>query len=217
MRRAPLIGYLRAGDAGAALAITLMLSAGEGVVGAQLGASARTIALAAVFAVPLTFLAIWLATAKIAHDLAAVHALNVGAAERRRAIASAIPAPAFYCSIEELADIADAEMDALPVWLKDAVARNDVAVAVEDEREGEPLVLGVYHRSMGMSQIVLYRQPILRAAADRQHVREVVHGTLLHELGHLFGMSERDLDEYTIGNNPRPGAMPVRPVEPPDA
>jgi hypothetical protein len=40
-------------------------------------------------------------------------------------------------------------------------------------------------------------------------LRRVVHDTLLHELGHLFGMTEGDLDGYTIGNNPRPDAQPV--------
>jgi predicted Zn-dependent protease with MMP-like domain len=48
-------------------------------------------------------------------------------------------------------------------------------------------------------------------AANRQHLRQVVHDTMLHELGHLFGMTEQDLDRYTIGNNPLPDAQPVHP------
>ena len=65
-----------------------------------------------------------------------------------------------------------------------------------------------------MREITLYRLPIMRAAGSGDRLRQVVHETLLHELGHLFGMSEHDLDEYTIGNDPRPGAQPVHP--PPD-
>jgi hypothetical protein len=36
--------------------------------------------------------------------------------------------------------------------------------------------------------------------------------TLLHEVGHFFGMTEDDLDRYEIGNRPRPDAARVRPL-----
>ena len=61
---------------------------------------------------------------------------------------------------------------------------------------------------------MLYRRTIIAVAHDRANLRQVVHETILHELGHLFGMSEGDLDEYTIGNNPRPDAQSVRPIRP---
>ena len=49
-----------------------------------------------------------------------------------------------------------------------------------------------------------------RLAVDSPYlVHALIHETLLHELGHLFGMSEHDLDEFTIGNDPLPGAQPV--------
>ena len=86
-----------------------------------------------------------------------------------------------------------------------------MTIAVEDERDGEPLVLGVYRTLGSLSEIVLYRTTIMRVAHDRANLRQVVHETILHELGHLFGMSESDLDHYTIGNNPRPDAQPVHP------
>ena len=57
----------------------------------------------------------------------------------------------------------------------------------------------------GASEITLYRLPINRVAVDRHHLRRAIHDTLLHELGHLFGMTETDLDHYSIGNNPAPG------------
>jgi len=37
----------------------------------------------------------------------------------------------------------------------------------------------------------------------------LVYCSLLHELGHMFGMGETDFDHFTIGNNPDPDATPV--------
>ncbi len=119
------------------------------------------------------------------------------------------------CSEDEFAAIADAELDALPPWIKARVAAANVAIDVQDEREGSPRTLGLYRQqSMNgtqVAEITLFRLPILRAAGRRDRLRGVVHDVILHELGHLFGMSESDLDEFTIGNNPRPGATPVHP------
>lgn len=64
---------------------------------------------------------------------------------------------------------------------------------------------------MQMAEITLFRLPILRAAGTRERLQRVVHDVLLHEIGHLFGMSESDLNEFSIGNDPRPGATPVHP------
>jgi len=66
-------------------------------------------------------------------------------------------------------------------------------------------------QGMPMAEITLFRLPILRAAGRRERLRRAVHDVLLHELGHLFGMTESDLDEFSIGNDPRPGATPVHP------
>ncbi len=121
----------------------------------------------------------------------------------------------FTCSEDELAELAEAELRALPDWITAEIERKNVAISIEDQRHGHPRTLGLY-QSFGygadrMREITLYRLPIIRAAGSRERMRQVVHETLLHELGHLFGMSERDLDEYTIGNDPRPDAQPVHP------
>ena len=128
-------------------------------------------------------------------------------------------AVSFVCSEDELAELAEAELRALPGWITAEIERKNVAISIEDERRGQPRILGLY-QSFGygadrMREITLYRLPIVRAAGSRDRLRQVVHETLLHELGHLFGMTEHDLDEYTIGNDPRPGAQPVHP--PPDS
>jgi predicted Zn-dependent protease with MMP-like domain len=114
-------------------------------------------------------------------------------------------------SEDEFAMLAEAELDALPDWIKSAIASHNVAISIEDERPGQPRTLGVFARYSGTSLITLYRLPINRVAGERRNLPRAIHDTLLHELGHLFGMSETDLDHYTIGNNPLPDAQPVHP------
>ena len=117
--------------------------------------------------------------------------------------------PAVTCSEDEFAALAEDELDALPGWIQAAIATHNVAISIEDELPAQPRTLGVFARYSGASEITLYRLPITRVAGDRQHLRRVIHDTLLHELGHLFGMTESDLDHYSIGNNPLPDAQRV--------
>jgi predicted Zn-dependent protease with MMP-like domain len=118
-------------------------------------------------------------------------------------------------SEDEFAAIAESELDALPPWIQDEIARRNVAIDIEDVRAESPGTLGLYRSRMQngatFSEITLYRLPIVRAAGGWANLRRVIHDTLLHELGHLFGMTEGDLDGYTIGNNPQPDALPVHP------
>ena len=123
----------------------------------------------------------------------------------------------FECSEDEFAAIADAELDALPPWIQERIRIANVAIDVQDERAGQPRTLGLFRRStfdeMQTAEITLYRLSILRAAGSRDRLRGEIHDVILHELGHLFGMSESDLDEFSIGNDPRPGATPVHPPD----
>jgi predicted Zn-dependent protease with MMP-like domain len=121
----------------------------------------------------------------------------------------------FECGEDEFAEIAEAELEALPPWIQARIGRGNVAIDIQDELAGSPRTLGLYRSQMrdGLSQseITLFRLPIVRAAGSVDRLRRVVHDTLLHELGHLFGMSEADLDEFSIGNHPRPDAQRVHP------
>jgi predicted Zn-dependent protease with MMP-like domain len=114
-------------------------------------------------------------------------------------------------SEDAFAALVEAELDALPGWITAAIADHNVAIAIEDERAGHPRTLGIFARYGAGSQIILYRLPISRGAGDRRRLPRAIHDTLLHELGHLFGMSEGDLDHYSIGNDPLPDAEQVHP------
>ena len=59
--------------------------------------------------------------------------------------------------------------------------------------QGTPLI----HRDANFAAlpdtIVLFRQPILRASRSRADVIRQVQETVVHEIGHFFGLSDEDL------------------------
>jgi predicted Zn-dependent protease with MMP-like domain len=163
--------------------------------------------------IPIVFLIVWAATAKVRRDVMAVHEENSELAERSRRADERFLAhdPGAAFAENEFTQIVEHEIAALPAWIAQAIQSDNVAIDVADELPGQPRTLGLYRRIGDTSEITLYRLPLSRAARSHEGLRRAVHDTLLHELGHLFGMTERDLDDYTIGNNPRPDAQRVHP------
>ena len=112
-------------------------------------------------------------------------------------------------SVEALVEKA---LDGLPEEFAELL--DNVAVMVEDEPSAEDLesvgldpkeddLLGLY---LGVplterdgfygdlpDRVVLYRGPILRVCTTRREVLREVRDTLVHELGHHFGMEEEDM------------------------
>ena len=91
---------------------------------------------------------------------------------------------------------------------------HNVAVVVEEEPSAADLrsarcprgstLLGLYHgvpltdrtSSYGMvlpDRIALYRGPIERQARNERDLRDIIRQTLWHEIGHYFGMNERQV------------------------
>lgn len=52
-------------------------------------------------------------------------------------------------SEDEFAAVAESELDALPGWIKSAIASHNVAISIEDERPDEPRTLGLFARYSG--------------------------------------------------------------------
>jgi predicted Zn-dependent protease with MMP-like domain len=83
----------------------------------------------------------------------------------------------------------------------------NVAIIVEDqlpeEAETEGLLLGLFHgiprteKSLFFSsppdRIFLYQRNIEAICASESEVRRQIRATLLHEVGHYFGLSEAEL------------------------
>lgn len=88
---------------------------------------------------------------------------------------------------------------------------SNVALLIEDESPADsPTLLGLYqgvplterpaaHAGFLPDTITLYRLPILRICDSYEDVVRQVRITLVHEIGHYFGIGERRLHELGYG------------------
>jgi predicted Zn-dependent protease with MMP-like domain len=96
-----------------------------------------------------------------------------------------------------------AALDELPTHI--AAALVNVAVVVEDENPDDPDLFGLYHgvplpeRGDMAGQlpdtISIYRIPLEESFPDPEELREEIRITVLHELGHYFGLDEERIAE----------------------
>ncbi len=96
-----------------------------------------------------------------------------------------------------------AALDALPPDI--AAALENVAVVVEDEHPDDPDLFGFYHgvplTERGYQagslpdKIAIYQLPLEESFDDPEQLRQEIRITVLHELGHYFGIEEDRLDE----------------------
>ena len=108
---------------------------------------------------------------------------------------------------EEFNRVVAEALDSLPEAFRSRI--ENVAILVEDVPAGQAphpkqVLLGVFHgvpmtkRSVfdlptGPSHIVLYQKNIEAVCANEEEVRKQIRLTVIHELGHYFGMSEEQL------------------------
>jgi predicted Zn-dependent protease with MMP-like domain len=80
-------------------------------------------------------------------------------------------------------------IDSLPPDI--ARGLENVAVVIEDEAPSDPDLLGLFREEPYMpAEIVIYRLPLEEAFPDPGELEEEIRVTVLHELGHYFGMDE---------------------------
>jgi predicted Zn-dependent protease with MMP-like domain len=113
---------------------------------------------------------------------------------------------------EEFQALVEQAMAGLPEEWSELL--DNVAVMVEEEPDPDEMeamgmepdddLLGLYQGVplaerdtfyMGAlpDRVILYRGPILRACDNRRQVIREIRDTLVHELGHHFGMDEEDM------------------------
>ena len=111
---------------------------------------------------------------------------------------------------DDFVKVAEEALDSLPEEFRSRI--HNVAILVEDfppqstrqQGQRKRLLLGVFHGvpatkksvfdlSIGPAHIVLYQKNIEAACSNEAEVRHQIRQTLIHELGHYFGMTEEQL------------------------
>lgn len=79
---------------------------------------------------------------------------------------------------------------------------DNVEVVVEDQ-PANPALLGLYrgvpktNRGFGYfalpDKITIYKEPLLRISPDEASIKKNIRNTVLHEIGHHFGLSDEEL------------------------
>jgi predicted Zn-dependent protease with MMP-like domain len=98
-------------------------------------------------------------------------------------------------------------LDELPAEL--AAGLRNVAIVIEDRNEDDPDLYGLFEGvplteggpdAGGLpSRIAIYRLPLQQDFDNPKELREEIRITVLHELGHYFGLDEDRLDELGYG------------------
>lgn len=113
----------------------------------------------------------------------------------------------------EFENAVDDALDSLPERIVRTIAEANVVMLVEEEPGADaedPELLGLYvgvpldERSVfdGFGQpdrIVIFRGPLQRMCSSRDELIEEIRVTVLHELGHLFGIDDDRLHELGWG------------------
>jgi predicted Zn-dependent protease with MMP-like domain len=94
-----------------------------------------------------------------------------------------------------------AALDDVPPEL--ARALQNIAIVVEDENPEDPDLFGWYD-GLGPTRdragalpdrIVIYRLPLVESFSDPQELRREIRITVFHEIGHYFGLDEKQIEE----------------------
>ena len=104
-------------------------------------------------------------------------------------------ADAFDAVLEEV-------LTGLPESLRPALAR--ISITVDEQAEGDRRLYGLYQGPPALDQragelpgmITIFREPLVRDfGRDAARLRDEIRITLLHEIGHAFGIGEERLSE----------------------
>lgn len=97
---------------------------------------------------------------------------------------------------EDFKSTARDALDELPTEF--AQKMQDVAVVLNSDDENRDL-MGIYDPRGGMRRIVLFKDTIERVGKTEKGIRREIRKTVLHEVGHHFGLSESKLRELGYG------------------
>jgi predicted Zn-dependent protease with MMP-like domain len=100
-------------------------------------------------------------------------------------------------------DVVTRALRSLPPELRAAVA--NVEIAIEEEHPDDPDLFGLYEgvplpdrgdwAGAIPDRIRIFRRPLVESFADPAELEAEIRITVLHELGHYFGLDEDRLDD----------------------
>jgi predicted Zn-dependent protease with MMP-like domain len=114
----------------------------------------------------------------------------------------------------EFRKLVDEALESIPANFRDAM--QNIAIVIEDEPTPEELadvgvappdtLLGLYqgtplterqwaHGNVLPDKITLYQGPIEDSSEDDEDIVVAIGETLIHEIGHYFGLSEEEIEE----------------------
>ena len=113
-------------------------------------------------------------------------------------------------SEDEFAEAVDDALDSLPDEIARAIAEANVVILIEEEPDPGQDLMGLYvgvpldRRSMfdGYAEpdrILIFSGPLRRMCRSRSELVAQIRVTVLHEVGHLFGLSDERLHELGWG------------------
>ncbi len=91
-----------------------------------------------------------------------------------------------------------AALDELPPRISEGL--RNVAVVIEDEDPDDPDLFGLWEADEYLpDKITIFERPLTRAFPDPKRLRAEIRITVLHELGHYFGLDEAEIEELGYG------------------
>src|SRR5262245_62867638 len=89
-------------------------------------------------------------------------------------------------------------LDALPPHI--ARALENVAVVVEEEDPSDPDLFGLWEADEYMpDKITIFRRPLVESFTNPDELEREIRVTVLHELGHYFGLDEDQIEKLGYG------------------
>jgi predicted Zn-dependent protease with MMP-like domain len=114
--------------------------------------------------------------------------------EMNRSLLSKIAQAEVSAALEELPPPIRGLVATVPIFLEPCPDPGDV------ERGVEPDTLGIFEEGAATPRIRLWLENIWALSrSDTDVFRQEVRTTLLHEIGHLLGWSEEDVDDRGLG------------------
>ena len=103
-------------------------------------------------------------------------------------------------ALEEIPDEFRGYIDNIAIVVEDEPTDEDL-IDLDDQGgellgifRGEPLTTRSWESPAGPSHIAIFRGPILRCCRSEEEAVAEIRDTVIHELGHYFGLDDHEMD-----------------------